>query len=682
MDEKLETMVLVRDAVKTYRARRVLTSLSLSVKKQSLYGLLGPSSCGKTTLLNCILAVKQLDSGFINLKVRCSKEIGYMPQELALFENFTMKETFHFYGNFFGMEVKKINKRMYELVEFLGLPECAARPIFTFSGGQKRRVSFAVALFHDPTLLILDEPTVGMDCVLSERIWSYLLKLTTEGKTIIITTHYIQEAKNCDMIGLMRHGQLLVEKSPGQLMAFHQSTNLEEIFLDVCKKQDGLQDAIDLRDKILQEKKKSSKASYRLFPDNNWFDTYRFMALLNKNVLWLRRNKLAASGTAILPLIIVFLYGMVMGKDPKSLKIALLSQEISYDGDLGICNGLPDSYFETLNCTLPSLFTCPFIDELHKRDINIVLYKDYSYIARDIASNKVWGSIEVPQNFTTALINRIENGLRTEDRIVEDGILTSRIDGTNAIIKIILTNHLKESVERFYNNLLLSCGMSEKARIIPMQYNDPLFGLKESAFDQSALPGFLSAFAFYFTLIYTTSAIMMEKVLGLLDRNTAAGMTYFEIVGAHLVVQFVIMLMQNTIMLVVFYIIFGYNFEGSVALAMFIIVTVNCVGISFAFLLTEIFDKELSTAYASIGATVTVFMTGGIIWPQEGMHYMLAALSNIIPVAPVTKGLISIIARNYAITHPSILVGLFSNLIWTIVFTILAYIVHRINKVM
>ncbi|CAH1408444.1 unnamed protein product [Nezara viridula] len=267
----------------------------------------------------------------------------------------------------------------------------------------------------------------------------------------------------------MRHGQLLVEKSPGQLMAFHQSTNLEEIFLDVCKKQDGLQDAIDLRDKILQEKKKSSKASYRLFPDNNWFDTYRFMALLNKNVLWLRRNKLAASGTAILPLIIVFLYGMVMGKDPKSLKIALLSQEISYDGDLGICNGLPDSYFETLNCTLPSLFTCPFIDELHKRDINIVLYKDYSYIARDIASNKVWGSIEVPQNFTTALINRIENGLRTEDKIVEDGILTSRIDGTNAIIKIILTNHLKESVERFYNNLLLSCGMSEKARIIPMQ---------------------------------------------------------------------------------------------------------------------------------------------------------------------------------------------------------------------
>lgn len=223
----------------------VLNHLNMSVTRGSIYGLLGASGCGKTTLLSCIVGRKFLNDGEISVLGGTpgtpgsgvpGPRIGYMPQEIALVEEFSIKETIYYFGRIYGMSTEKIRERYKLLKELLELP-CDDRHVGNCSGGQQRRVSFAAAMVHEPELLILDEPTVGLDPLLRERIWQYLVETTSSSKlAVIITTHYIEEARQASCIGLMRNGILLAEDSPVAILERFNCTNLEDAFLSLCQK--------------------------------------------------------------------------------------------------------------------------------------------------------------------------------------------------------------------------------------------------------------------------------------------------------------------------------------------------------------------------------------------------------------------------------------------------------------
>lgn len=258
----------------------ILKSVNLNVPYGSIFGLLGPSSCGKTTLLRCLVGLLKPSSGSIRLfghnleacrgdgdnemfdlgclRGRRSKStndqradqsecaqptgkcqvpginVGYMPQDLGLYEDFTIKQILTMFGRYMRMESKLIKQRIDFMARFLELPEIGRR-IDSLSGGQKRRVSFAIACLHMPPLIILDEPTVGVDPLLRQSIWKYLRRLADEeNKTIIITTHYIEEAAQADQVALMRAGEILVQDTPSKIMQLNQSKTLEEAFLRIC----------------------------------------------------------------------------------------------------------------------------------------------------------------------------------------------------------------------------------------------------------------------------------------------------------------------------------------------------------------------------------------------------------------------------------------------------------------
>ncbi|KAL6445742.1 hypothetical protein ACFW04_000899 [Cataglyphis niger] len=245
-----QNAVIVRNAVKFYVPEKpILDGLNMTVPKGTIYGLLGASGCGKTTLLSCIVGVKHIDTGEIwVLGGKPGQQgsgipgprVGYMPQEIGLVGEFSMSGALYYFGRINGLEDEVIEARQKFLSELLQLPP-ANHLVKNMSGGQQRRVSFAAAMIHSPELLILDEPTVGLDPILSNNIWIYLTKITREeGTTVLITTHYIQEAKDSNVIGLMRSGKLLAESSPQELLERFQCSSLEEAFLGLCQAQNML----------------------------------------------------------------------------------------------------------------------------------------------------------------------------------------------------------------------------------------------------------------------------------------------------------------------------------------------------------------------------------------------------------------------------------------------------------
>lgn len=157
-----------------------------------------------------------------------------MPQEISLIPEFSIDETLRYFGAIYHMPEKVINDRINKLVDLLNLPD-RERLVRQLSGGQKRLVSLAVTLVHQPPLTILDEPTVGVDSVLRYRIWNYLEGLCkTEGTTVIITTHYIEEAKESHNVAFIESGTILAQSTPAQMQERYQCSTLEEVFLKLC----------------------------------------------------------------------------------------------------------------------------------------------------------------------------------------------------------------------------------------------------------------------------------------------------------------------------------------------------------------------------------------------------------------------------------------------------------------
>ncbi|XP_054159940.1 ABC transporter G family member 23-like [Oppia nitens] len=226
----------IRDVYFDYKnSVSVLNGIDVTVPKGGIYGLLGSSGCGKTTLLKCSLGRLKPKSGSISLfghKPGSPESrvpgpgAGYMPQELALYDEFSIDETLVYFGRLFGIDGQVVQSRIEFLMDLLQLP-VSRRLVRQLSGGQKRRVSIATALLHNPPFLILDEPTVGLDLILRESIWKHLYFLASNGLTIIVTTHYIEEARGALRVGFMRSGRLLAEGSPDELLLRHGFPTLE-----------------------------------------------------------------------------------------------------------------------------------------------------------------------------------------------------------------------------------------------------------------------------------------------------------------------------------------------------------------------------------------------------------------------------------------------------------------------
>lgn len=218
--------------------------LDLSIPKGAFYGLLGPNGAGKTTTISIISGILKPKSGSVEVlgnawnseSKSIKKSIGLVPQEIALYDTMTATENLNFFGKMLGLSSSSIKEKTNSLMKEFGLEEHKGKLLQNYSGGMKRRVNLMVALMHDPEILILDEPTVGIDVHSRHMINTYLQELNKNGMTILYTSHQLDETeKLCDQVCIIDHGKLLVEGKTAELTSDGRS--LHHHFIELTGKQ-------------------------------------------------------------------------------------------------------------------------------------------------------------------------------------------------------------------------------------------------------------------------------------------------------------------------------------------------------------------------------------------------------------------------------------------------------------
>jgi len=232
--------ITVVDLVKRYDDVTAVDGLSFDVEEGEVFGLLGPNGAGKSTTINVLSGILEPTSGkamVLGFDVQrepteIKERIGVCPQEPAFFPYLTGRENVELIGDLHCMEKKELKERTDYLLDCVGLGEASSRRAGKYSGGMVRRTSLAMALIHDPELAFLDEPTVGLDPQSRRATWDLIGDLKERGRTVILTTHYIEEAEAiADRVGIIDHGKLIALDTPRALMEMHGADNLEDVFI-------------------------------------------------------------------------------------------------------------------------------------------------------------------------------------------------------------------------------------------------------------------------------------------------------------------------------------------------------------------------------------------------------------------------------------------------------------------
>ncbi|XP_073969170.1 ABC transporter G family member 23-like isoform X2 [Rhodnius prolixus] len=725
--------VCVRRACKTYGQKEnqhiILENLNMTVPKGCIYGLLGASGCGKTTLLSCIVGRRRLNSG--EIWVLGGKpgnrgsgvpgpRVGYMPQEIALYGEFTIMETFKFFGWVAGLKTSDIENRSDFLIKLLQLPG-PERRVKELSGGQQRRVSMAATFIHDPELLILDEPTSGVDPVLRQRIWDYLVELTTvKGTTIIITTHYIDETKQATLIGLMRGGRFLAEESPAELLLRHNSDSLEDAFLKLSilqnkgkrRRSSIVSDVVahtastlpELQDGIVNDAFETMSEISGEFGDNmiannarpaspppppapvdplppeetvecSWKDAFQIYAsnhmkaLIWKNILWMWRSVGMIMFIFVMPIIEIVIFCLSIGRDPVGLHLAIVNNEHSFGTP---CNFNSSCVYENLGCR--------YLDLLGKSKHTLVNYQSLEEASYAVSKGWAWGLLEIPPYFSEMMELRTELERNANDTVLEGSEISVRLDMSNQQIAILLKRDIYLNLQEFARGLARACEVPESLVTLPIRFNTPIFGPRIPNFTNFAAPGVILTIVFFLSVALTSGTMLIERNEGILERCLVCGITGFEILSSHVITQFVIMMIQSLAVLIFALFVFNVVNQGHFIWVFILVVLCGTCGMTYGFVVSCICDDERNATYLALGSFLPFVMLCGIIWPVEGMHRILRSISYFLPLTLSTESLRSILARGWDIDQPFVYAGFISTLIWILIYMAASILLLKFKK--
>ncbi|XP_074593668.1 ABC transporter G family member 20-like [Brevipalpus obovatus] len=661
-------------------------NVSINIPEGIIYGLLGPSGCGKTTLLRCLLGRLSPQSGSVWIfgsrpgsseSLIPGPGVGYMPQELALFMAFTARETINYFGQLYGLSKQEREARVHFLLKFLDL-KAPDRRVQDLSGGQRRRVSLAAALVHRPPLLILDEPTVGVDPLLRESIWSHLNELAKkDGMTVIITTHYIEEARQADMVGLMRESNLLVEEKPEILMKVHRKDTLEDVFLKICHdhlisnrtKEDDVVLPIcsPKKSNSTNDIQKSNHMNHISLPSNKkqkFNDSIqKIWALTEKMAIRLRRNIPILLFQLVLPTIQIILFCICIGQEPKNLPLSVYSQD--YAG-----TNYSQKFLETLN---PDYIKLNYFDS-EKDAIDAVI------------DGQTHGALIFSRNYSAQLENRFdlfELMSENKDKILRESTVQFYADGTEFPIQIAIFTQLIQAGQKYIMQLVNQSFPYMAAAIaepLLKPVDPPIYGELEPSYRDFMAPGLILGVSHILAVGLTALCFVMDRKEGLLERTFVAGVHAYQILFAHIIIQFTIILIQTILLLLTIFVLFQITLKGSIIAVTILTLLQGIAGMSFGFLISSLCYEEQSAVLLSVAIFYPNLIMSGTIWPLEAMPDIMRDLSYLMPQTLAIKSLRYIITRGWSFLRFEVYIGFITTSVWIIIFNVLSVVIFAIKK--
>lgn len=238
-----QNVIHVEGLTKMFGDFTAVDAITFDVKKGEIFGFLGANGAGKTTAMKMLIGISKPTSGKANVAgfdvfthaEDIKKSIGYMSQKFALYDDLTVKENITFFGGIYGLPRKRIKEKSELLIEELGLENVATKLVGALPLGWKQKLSFSVALLHDPKIVFLDEPTGGVDPITRRQFWEMIYKASHQGTTVFVTTHYMDEAEYCDRVSIMVNGKIEALDTPKKLKEQFQADTMNDVFLKLAR---------------------------------------------------------------------------------------------------------------------------------------------------------------------------------------------------------------------------------------------------------------------------------------------------------------------------------------------------------------------------------------------------------------------------------------------------------------
>uniref|UniRef100_A0A0K2U568 ATP-binding cassette sub-family G member 20 n=1 Tax=Lepeophtheirus salmonis TaxID=72036 RepID=A0A0K2U568_LEPSM len=690
----------------------VLVNLSIRITKGHIYGLLGPSGSGKTTLLQCVIGKQSLDSGSIlvfgeypgtkDLGVP-GKRVGYMPQDLAMYMELTIMETLEFYGRIFNMPKAKIKKRAKFLVELLELPKKKIL-IQKLSGGHQRRASLAVALLHEPDLLILDEPTVGVDPVLRRNIWGHLVDICNNPirkTTIVVTTHYVDEARQANMVGMMRFGRILAQNCPSRLLKIYNKPTLEAVFFNLCVRDESEISIYSCEtcesDEVLNLKVSDFRENYSKvtipYPSkkncprlSSLLAFHRLKALVLKNFVRMWRNITFLLFQFIIPTIQVTLFCIAIGRDIKGLSMAVVNDDIvgkECNGYAKECYHQSIPFISFAGNDQPKNISCLFLQKVDEAIIDLVHYKEYKTAKDAVIAGKHWGVIHFLNGFSDAFRWRLGALFQKEDvdiKKINTSYIYIDLDTTNQQVMYSLKRSLYETFRSFSKELLTECYDIKNVEGYPAKYEKPIYGSINPTFTEFMAPGIILSIAFFMAVGLTAQSFILERNDGLLERAWVAGVTSAENMLAYMIAQFVVVIFQVTFAIVFLIYVFQIPSVGSLWLLGLLTTFQGVCGMSLGLLISALCNHEQDAIQVALGLFYPTLLLSGIVWPIEGMPSSLKYVSYIFPQTIACEAMRGILSRGWDPRWKVVFLGFVATTIWIFIFQILGALILRFKR--
>ncbi|GLH08041.1 Protein white [Gryllus bimaculatus] len=653
--------VEVRGAYKNYGDTVVLAGIDMTVPRGTIYGLLGASGCGKTTLLSCIAGRRHLDAGSARVfgeEPAPGPRLGFMPQELALYMEFSIAETLFYFGTLVGMRPGAIEERTDRLLELLHLP-CADTRVAKLSGGQQRRVSFAAALLHDPELLVLDEPTVGVDPVLRHSIWDYLVEITKTGdKSVIITTHYIEESKQAHTVGLMRGGRLLAEDAPDRLTARFSCGSLERVFLLLSSRQ--LASAPPP-----PSEEQHARALAPPLPSPADCPDAPAQTLEKDSVMLFIFAQ---------PVLQIMFFCLAIGQDPTGLSIAVVNHELNSSY---LC-----SEHIHHQCQLEYL-SCRYLH--HLNNSKSIVQENYSNISNAVSAVKsghVWGAIYFTENYTESLLQRINFSDTSyfEPNDWDNSEIKVWMDQSNQHIAQTIQYDLVLTYQAFLADVHMDCKWNLKLAEAPIKFETPVYGSIRPVFTDFACPGTILMIIYFLAVTLTAGVILTEKTEGLLDRALMTGLLVPEILVSHVVTQFAVICGQTSLVLLFSFAVFNIPHHGPMFAVIVLTLLQGLSGMCFGLLISSACDNIMMATYLGMGSFHPLVILSGVIWPIEGMHSILRYISYCLPLTYPTESLRCLLLRGWGVDSPTVYGGFLVSVAWITIYVITTLVILRFKK--